>query len=53
MQQDELFPDASASMDDWVFQGLDTAFFDVLMRSTGEQQFNDTSAEVCDFDAIQ
>jgi hypothetical protein len=25
-------PDASASIDDWVFQGLDTAFFDALTR---------------------
>lgn len=31
-QQDQMFPDAAASMDDWVFQGFDTAFFDVLMR---------------------
>ncbi|KAK5054003.1 hypothetical protein LTR84_001965 [Exophiala bonariae] len=32
MQQDQMFPDAAASMDDWVFQGFDTAFFDVLTR---------------------
>lgn len=31
-QQDQMFPDAAAAMDDWVFQGFDTAFFDVLMR---------------------
>ncbi|KAL5336876.1 hypothetical protein BJX70DRAFT_371373 [Aspergillus crustosus] len=35
-----LFPDAAASMDDWVFQGFDTAFFDVLMRGVGEHQLD-------------
>lgn len=29
-QQDQMFPDAVASMDDWVFQGADTAFFSTL-----------------------
>lgn len=29
---EEDFPDAAAGMDDWVFQGLDTAFFDNLMH---------------------
>lgn len=32
MQQDQMFPDAAATMDDWVLQGFDTAFFDILMR---------------------
>jgi len=36
-QQDQMFPDAVASMDDWVFQGADTAFFDVLMRGVDSQ----------------
>jgi len=36
-QQDQMFPDAVASMDDWVFQGADTAFFDVLMRGADSQ----------------
>ncbi|VUC23550.1 unnamed protein product [Clonostachys rosea] len=31
-QEDQMFPDAAAPLDDWVFQGFDTAFFDVLMR---------------------
>jgi hypothetical protein len=35
-QQDQLFPDAAASIDDWVFQGFDTAFFDVIMRGGGD-----------------
>lgn len=32
-----MFPDAAAGMDDWVLQGTDTAFFDVLMRSLDNQ----------------
>ncbi|KAL2869743.1 uncharacterized protein BJX67DRAFT_378797 [Aspergillus lucknowensis] len=36
--ENEMFPDAAASMDDWVFQGVDSAFFDVLMRGTGDNQ---------------
>jgi hypothetical protein len=48
MHQDQMFPDAAASMDDWVFQGLDTAFFDVLMRGVGDQQLNGAGAEVWD-----
>ncbi|KAJ9656117.1 hypothetical protein H2198_005173 [Neophaeococcomyces mojaviensis] len=49
MRQDQMFPDAAASMDDWVFQGFDTAFFDVLMREVGDQPLNGTSAEGWDF----
>ena len=37
---DEVFPDAAASMDDWVFQGLDTAFFDNLMHEVGDSFFH-------------
>jgi hypothetical protein len=48
MQQDQMFPDAAASMDDWVFQGFDTAFFDVLMRGVGDQQLDGAGAEVWD-----
>ncbi|KAM0549211.1 hypothetical protein ACHAPJ_009521 [Fusarium lateritium] len=44
--QDSLFPNASASLDDWVLQGFDSAFFDVLMNGAGEQQANDTSDDV-------
>ncbi|KAL4864889.1 hypothetical protein BDV12DRAFT_188616 [Aspergillus spectabilis] len=39
-----LFPDAAASMDDWVFQGFDTAFFDVVMRGIEEQQLDGSGA---------
>ncbi|GKZ35856.1 hypothetical protein AbraIFM66950_006655 [Aspergillus brasiliensis] len=34
----QVLPDAAAPMDDWVFQGVDCAFFDLLMRGVGEQQ---------------
>ncbi|KAL4905578.1 hypothetical protein BDW74DRAFT_185107 [Aspergillus multicolor] len=34
---DQMFPDAAAGMEDWVFQGFDTAFFDTLTRGLGEQ----------------
>lgn len=43
-QQDQMFPDAAASMDSWTFQGFDTAFFDVLMRESRNQHLNDISA---------
>jgi hypothetical protein len=33
---EEIYPDAAAGMDGWVFQGLDTAFFDNLMRDVGD-----------------
>jgi len=49
VQNDQMFPDAAASMDDWVFQGFDTAFFDVLMRGAGDQQLNVASTESWDF----
>lgn len=44
LQQDQMFPDAAASMEDWAFQGFDTAFFDVLMREATDQQPNGTSS---------
>ncbi|KAK4998279.1 hypothetical protein LTR66_002460 [Elasticomyces elasticus] len=31
---DLMFPDAAASFDDWVFQGVDTAFMETLMRGS-------------------
>lgn len=37
MQQQDLYPDVAAGMNDWVFQGFDTAFFDRLMRGTSVQ----------------
>ncbi|RAH46629.1 putative Zn(II)2Cys6 transcription factor [Aspergillus brunneoviolaceus CBS 621.78] len=40
-EKDHMFPDAAASIDDWVFQGFDTAFFDVLMRGAEDAQFDD------------
>ncbi|KAF2431297.1 putative Zn(II)2Cys6 transcription factor [Tothia fuscella] len=46
MQQDQMFPDAAAGMDDWVFQGFDTAFFDVIMRGVEDQQQGGATAEV-------
>ncbi|ETN40997.1 uncharacterized protein HMPREF1541_02929 [Cyphellophora europaea CBS 101466] len=49
MQQDQMFPNAAATMDEWVFQGFDTAFFDVLMRGAGDQQFDGTGTERWDF----
>ncbi|KAJ5512622.1 hypothetical protein N7463_002174 [Penicillium fimorum] len=39
---EETFPDASAGMEEWLFQGLDTAFFDVLISGAGEQPLNGT-----------
>ncbi|KAF2651537.1 hypothetical protein K491DRAFT_88470 [Lophiostoma macrostomum CBS 122681] len=45
---DQMLPDAAADLDDWVFQGLDTAFFDVLMRGGGDQQPHDSSTETWD-----
>ncbi|KAL4811772.1 hypothetical protein BDW67DRAFT_179311 [Aspergillus spinulosporus] len=35
--QDQMFPDAAAGVDNWVFQGFDTAYFDTLFRGLGEQ----------------
>ncbi|KAJ9484591.1 hypothetical protein VN97_g8773 [Penicillium thymicola] len=45
---EEAFPDASADMEDWLFQGLDTAFFDVLMSGAGEP-LNGTDTEGWNF----
>ncbi|KAJ5360327.1 hypothetical protein N7517_009518 [Penicillium concentricum] len=45
----ETFPDASAGMEEWLFQGLDTAFFDVLMSGAGEQPLNGTESEGWNF----
>ncbi|OQO05273.1 hypothetical protein B0A48_09040 [Cryoendolithus antarcticus] len=36
MQKETMFPDAAAGLDDWTFQGLDTAFFDSLMRGSND-----------------
>nr|OQO26623.1 hypothetical protein B0A51_06685 [Rachicladosporium sp. CCFEE 5018] len=33
-QTEPMFPNAAAGLDDWSFQGLDTAFFDNLMRGS-------------------
>ncbi|KAK4506937.1 hypothetical protein PRZ48_000670 [Zasmidium cellare] len=30
-----MFPDAAASFDDWVFQGVDTAFMETLLSGSG------------------
>ncbi|KAL4990689.1 hypothetical protein BDW68DRAFT_26503 [Aspergillus falconensis] len=42
--QDRMFPDAAAGVDDWVFQGFDTAYFDTLFRGLGEQQLHSAMA---------
>lgn len=34
LQPDLVFPDATATFDDWVFQGVDTAFMESLMRGS-------------------
>ncbi|PYH40783.1 uncharacterized protein BP01DRAFT_408849 [Aspergillus saccharolyticus JOP 1030-1] len=36
--QGSIIPDVAATIDDWVFQGFDTAFFDVLIRGVGEAE---------------
>lgn len=42
MQHDQMmFPDAAAGIEDWAFQGFDTAFFDVLMRGFEDGQLED------------
>jgi hypothetical protein len=46
---EEPFPDASAGMEEWLFQGLDTAFFDVLMSGAGGQPPNGTDPEGWNF----
>jgi hypothetical protein len=38
---EEIYPDAAAGMDDWVFQGLDAAFFDNLMHDVGDFDSHD------------
>ncbi|KAJ5318237.1 hypothetical protein N7476_004657 [Penicillium atrosanguineum] len=42
---ERTFPDGSADMEECDFQGLDTAFFDVLISGAGEQLPNGTDAE--------
>jgi hypothetical protein len=46
---EETFPDASDGMEEWLFQGLDTAFFDVLINRAGEQPLNNTDTEGWNF----
>ncbi|OQE15391.1 hypothetical protein PENFLA_c032G06632 [Penicillium flavigenum] len=46
---EETFPGASAGMEEWLFQGLDTAFFDVLISGAGEQPLNSTDTEGWNF----
>jgi hypothetical protein len=40
-------------MEEWLFQGLDTAFFDVLMSGAGEQPLNGTDTEGLNFTISQ
>ncbi|KEF54119.1 uncharacterized protein A1O9_09914 [Exophiala aquamarina CBS 119918] len=35
LQQQELYPGVAADLNHWVFQGIDTAFFDSLMGESG------------------
>ncbi|KAH0848458.1 hypothetical protein FOPE_02519 [Fonsecaea pedrosoi] len=52
-EQHEIFPDASASLDDWAFQGFDTVFFDMLMRGSGDQPpLNSAAAGTWDFETM-
>ncbi|CAI7588113.1 unnamed protein product [Penicillium glandicola] len=46
---EDTFLDPSAGMEEWLFQGLDTAFFDVLMSGAGEQSLNITDTEGWNF----
>jgi hypothetical protein len=50
---EETVRDASAGMEEWLFQGLDTAFFDVLMSGAGEQPLNGTDTEGWNFTISQ
>lgn len=42
---EETSADASAGIEEWLFQGFDTAFFDLLMSGAGEQPLNNTGSE--------
>ncbi|KAI3576724.1 hypothetical protein IWW34DRAFT_881290 [Fusarium oxysporum f. sp. albedinis] len=44
-QRDSLFPNAPAHLDDWMLQGFDSTFFDVLMNGAGAQRGNNTSED--------
>ncbi|CAG8908673.1 unnamed protein product [Penicillium egyptiacum] len=46
---EETFPAAAAGTEEWLFQGLDTAFFDVLINGAGEQPLNGTDIEGWNF----
>ncbi|KAK5239934.1 hypothetical protein LTS06_012619, partial [Exophiala xenobiotica] len=37
MMQQDLYPGVAAGANDWVFQGVDTAFFDSLIMQEGVQ----------------
>lgn len=47
MPQQDLYPNVAASMNDWVFQGVDTAFFDNLIKGTN--LFTNDSCESTDW----
>jgi hypothetical protein len=47
LHQQDLYPGLAAGMDDWVFQGVDTAFFDNLMRGSNSQIGNES--EIADW----
>jgi len=37
LHQQDLYPGLAAGVNDWAFQGVDTAFFDTLMRGSNSQ----------------
>ena len=45
MRSDLMFPDATASFDDWMFQGVDTAFMEALMRGSAVPLSDDLGDE--------
>lgn len=51
VQQADMYPDPAAGLDDWVFQGFDTAFFDTLIRGF-DQQSHVAGAEGWDLTAF-
>ncbi|KAL5094329.1 hypothetical protein Trisim1_006918 [Trichoderma cf. simile WF8] len=49
---DHTITDAATDVEDWVFQGFDTAFFNSLMRGAGEQLLNSTEAEEWNYTSL-
>ncbi|OPB42367.1 hypothetical protein A0O28_0034840 [Trichoderma guizhouense] len=49
---DHTITDAAIDVEEWVFQGFDTAFFNSLMRGAGEQLLNSTEAEEWNYTSL-